>query len=229
MENDIHKSSIIGPDVSFGKGNIVGPGAIVIGPCEIGNDNWIGPHVVIGTPGQFHHAKHDVSWEKGSFGHINIGSGNVFREFSTIHVSPGTQTIVGNSCYVMTHAHIPHDALIEDEVKIANSVNLGGYVHVARGAYIGLGANVHQRLYIGPGAMVGMGSVVTTNVPPLAKFFGSPARLMGFNDMKVNQFDLTDQDKLLLITAFNARHLPDPESLSEAGKILFRDYYNTLS
>ena len=54
-------------------------------------------------------------------------------------------------------------------------------VVVADGANLGLGTSVHQRRYIGRGAMIGMGSVVTRDVPPWAKVFGNPARIHGAN------------------------------------------------
>ena len=52
-------------------------------------------------------------------------------------------------------------------------VLLGGRVVVGDRANLGLGTVVHQRRVVGPDVMVGMGSVVTRDVPPCAKAFGT--------------------------------------------------------
>jgi UDP-N-acetylglucosamine acyltransferase len=224
VDNNIHETSIIGPDVIMGTGNVIGPGAIIIGPCEIGNDNWIGPNAVVGTPGEYADQRHGDFWNTGSFGFISIGSGNTIREFVTIQVSPNTKTTIGNNCYFMTKSHIPHDANIEDDVKVACSALIGGFGHIGRGAYIGLGAIIHQRIFIGPGAMVGMGSVVTRNVPPLAKFFGSPAKLMGFNEIKAKPFGFTDKDVSIFTDAYISGQLPDPKNVSQVAASMLNEF-----
>ena len=171
---------------------MIGPNVVMCGPAEIGNDNWIGPGSIIGTPGEYQGREHAVSWDHGSGGLIKIGSRNVIREMVTIHVSVDSTTSIGDDCYIMSKCYIPHDAVIEDEVKLATTVLLGGYVHVGKAAYIGMGAIVHQRLVIGAGSMVGMGSVVTRHVPPLAKAFGNPCRIVGLNKYKLKQFGVDE-------------------------------------
>jgi len=190
--NKIHPTALISPNVVLGTGNVIGPNVVICGPAEIGNDNWIGPGSIIGTPGEYQGREHPVSWEHGSGGFIKIGSRTVIREMVTIHVSADTTTSIGDDCYIMSKCYIPHDAVIEDEVKLATTVLLGGYVHVGKAAYIGMGAIVHQRLVIGAGSMVGMGSVVTRHVPPLAKAFGNPCRIVGLNKYKLKQFGVDE-------------------------------------
>jgi len=190
--NNIHPTALISPNVVMGTGNVIGPNVVICGPAEIGNDNWIGPGSIIGTPGEYQGREHPVSWEYGSGGLIKIGSQNVIREMVTIHVSADTTTSIGDNCYIMSKCYIPHDAVIEDEVKLATTVLLGGYVHVGKAAYIGMGAIVHQRLVIGAGSMVGMGSVVTRHVPPLAKAFGNPCRILGLNEYQLKRFGVDE-------------------------------------
>lgn len=190
--NNIHPTAIISDDVEMGSGNVIGPNVVICGPCKIGDNNWFGPGVVIGTPGEYQGGPHPTSWENGSQGMVSIGSNNVLREYVTVHVSPNSKTTIGNSCYIMSKCYIPHDAVIEDEAKLATTVLLGGFVHVGKAAYIGMGAIVHQRLVIGAGSMVGMGSVVTKNIPPLAKAFGNPCRLVGTNIYQFRTFGIDD-------------------------------------
>lgn len=51
---------------------------------------------------------------------------------------------------------------------------------VRKGASIGANATILPGLEIGPGAMVGAGSVVTRSVPPNAIAVGNPARIVGY-------------------------------------------------
>jgi UDP-N-acetylglucosamine acyltransferase len=224
MGNKIHPTAVISAEVNLGDGNIVGPGAVLIGPCDIGDDNWIGPYAVIGTPGQYHGKLHPESWSTGNGGQITIGSGNTIREFVTIQVSPATETKIGNGCYFMTESHVPHDALIEDDVKVACAALIGGYGHIGKGAYIGLGAILHQRLHVGAGSMVGMGAVVTTHVPPLSKTFGSPSRVRGFNYAKSDVFGFSESDKEIFQLAYSSGDFPESSHLSELAAQIMNSY-----
>jgi len=40
--------------------------------------------------------------------------------------------------------------------------------------------------------MVGMGSIVTRHVPPLAKAFGNPCRIVGLNQYQLNRFGVDE-------------------------------------
>jgi hypothetical protein len=71
--------------------------------------------------------------------------------------------------------------VIGDFVTFAPGVKCNGYVHIEDHAYIGTGAILRQGkpgdpLVIGRGAVVGMGAVVTKNVPAGVTVVGNPAR-----------------------------------------------------
>ena len=105
---------------------------------------------------------------------------------TTSQVGPGSvvlaQTVltasvtVGSHVAVMPHVTLTHDDVIEDFTTIASGVRLGGRVHVGRCAYIGAGAMVREHRTIGAGSLVGMGAVVTRNVPSDQVWAGVPAR-----------------------------------------------------
>lgn len=83
---------------------------------------------------------------------------------------------VGSHVVVMPHATLTHDNLLSDYVTIASGVALGGYVVIEPDGYLGMNASVHPRVRIGAGAVVGMGAVVLTDVPPHETWAGVPAR-----------------------------------------------------
>ena len=98
----------------------------------------------------------------------------------------------------MNKVYVGHDGDIGDGVTMASSVTLGGHVSVGDKANLGLGAIVHQRRVIGPGVMLGMGAVVTRDVPPFAKAFGNPVRVQGVNTVGMTRqgLDLADAESL---------------------------------
>jgi acetyltransferase-like isoleucine patch superfamily enzyme len=53
-----------------------------------------------------------------------------------------------------------------------------GRVHIKRGAYIGVHSILLPGVTIGEGAIIGAGSVVTKDVPPLSVAAGNPARVI---------------------------------------------------
>jgi UDP-N-acetylglucosamine acyltransferase len=111
----------------------------------------------------------------------------------------------------MTQVHIPHDAVVEDNVTMANSAHLGGHTHIGQGATLGLGALVHQGSRIGRLAMIGMGSVITKDIPPFAMAFGSPARVRGVNRVGMQRAGYPDEviDALAAVYAEGVPTAPD--------------------
>lgn len=83
---------------------------------------------------------------------------------------------VGSHVAVMPHVVLTHDDVVEDFVTIASGVRLGGGVEVKENAYLGAGALVREECRIGSGSLIGMGSVVTHDVPPGEVWAGVPAR-----------------------------------------------------
>lgn len=209
--NKIHPTAVIDPTVVLGDGNTIGPYAVILGNVRIGNDNWIGPHVAIGTPAQMRGGPHPATWGgDATIASIEIGNGNVIREFATVHSGTVDVTRIGDDCYFMTQAHVPHDAQIEDGVTLSNSAQLGGHTIIQKGANIGLGAVVHQRSLVGTRAMVGMGSVVTKAIPPFGMAYGSPARVRGGNVIGMQRAGL---DEALISNVVEALNNSDMESL----------------
>jgi len=192
--NRIHPMAIVDESVVLGTGNTIGPNAVISGNVRIGDNNWIGPHAVIGTPGQVRGNPHPTPWcGDVTSGGVVIGSDNIIREFATIHSSLGGLTAVGSNCYLMAQAHVPHDATVENDVTLCNSVHLGGHTIVQRGANIGFGTAVHQYTVIGAGVMIGMNTVVKGNVPPFALFFGNPGRIRDANVVGLRRMGYKDE------------------------------------
>lgn len=206
--NSIHPSAIITGDVTLGTGNTVGPFAVITGPVEIGDGNWLGAGVVIGAPPEVRSWSHPPDAEAPSSGNgIVIGNRNVLREYVQVHQGWKGTTRLGDDLFVMNQVYVAHDCVLGDGVTLASSVLLAGHVEIGAHANLGLGTVVHQTRYIGAGSMVGMGSVVTRDVPPFAKVFGNPASLRGVNAIGMERRGIAADAVTTLAAVYESRDL----------------------
>jgi len=88
---------------------------------------------------------------------------------------------IGNFFHLNIYAYVAHDCTIGNYVTFAPGVYCNGNIHIHDHAYVGTGAILKQGssskpLTIGKGAIIGMGSVVTKDVPAFTTVIGNPAR-----------------------------------------------------
>jgi len=105
-------------------------------------------------------------------GSVTMGDGNMIGANAVVN----SNARLGNSVLVNTMAIVEHDCIVEDGVSLSPRSCIAGRVSVGRGAFICTSALVLPRIHIGSEAVVGAGSVVTTDVPDRTLVLGSPAR-----------------------------------------------------
>ena len=88
----------------------------------------------------------------------------------------GANAILGSKVFMLSGAIVNHDCNVSDNVTITSGVMLAGCVKIGEGAYLGQGCNIRQYLTVGANAMVGMGAVVTKDIPANATYAGNPAK-----------------------------------------------------
>lgn len=192
--NRIHPTAVVGEGVKLGDDNVIGPYAVLLGPCTIGSGNHIASHACIGGPPEFRGGPHPVGWDgEIDAAGVEIGDRNVIREFVTINQGLHRPTALSDDGYLMSKAHVGHDALLGDGVTVACAVQIGGHCEVWSLANLGLGTLLHQFVRIGPGAMIGMGSVVRKEVGAFALTVGNPARTVGVNEVGLTRQGCDDQ------------------------------------
>jgi UDP-N-acetylglucosamine acyltransferase len=184
----VDASAVVEPDVEIGPYTIVGKncrigsGTVLYAHVQVMDNTSIGRNcqvfggAILGGPPQ------DLKF-KGEPSFLEIGDGNILREYVTIHraTGEGNVTRIGDHNMVMAYAHIGHNCDIGSHTTIASYVGFGGHVTVEDYANFGGISGIHQHCRIGRLAMVGGMSGVTVDIEPYMIAQGRPAKVYDIN------------------------------------------------
>ncbi len=236
----IHETAVIGKGAELGKDVEVGPFACIMDGAQIGDGCRIGPHatifetVTMGSGCEVHagavlgDTPQDLAYQGGS-SRVRIGNNCVIREGVTIHrgTKEGTETVVGDECFLMAFSHLAHNVVLANNVIMANGAVLGGYVEVGERAFISGVVGVHQFVKIGRLAMLGGGAIATKDVPPFCMLKNAEHNtIIGLNVVGMRRSGMSYDDrkavqrafKVLFLSGFNATQAKERlEELFEDG------------
>ena len=194
---------VIGENVTLGDRCKLHSHVVIDGHTKLGAENEIFPFASIGLKTQ------DLKW-KGGITRTEIGDGNTFREYVTIHsaTSDGEVTVVGSRNHILAYCHLAHNVTLGSHVIMSNVATLAGHVTVEDHAVIGGLAAVHQFCRIGKFAMIGGCSKVVQDVPPFMIADGNPAETRTINKVGMERHGVTEEAQA---------------AMKQAYKILFRE------
>jgi UDP-N-acetylglucosamine acyltransferase len=178
----------IGDEVEIGDGTIVGPHCTVTGPTRIGRDNHFIGHAAVGGDPQ------DKKF-KGERTELIIGDRNSVREFVTLNRGTGDGggvTRIGNDNLLLAYTHVAHDCDVGNHCVFSNNSTLAGHVVVEDWVIMSGFAGVHQFCRIGAHAFLGMGVLISGDVPPftmVATEAGGRPRGINSEGLKRRGFD----------------------------------------
>lgn len=190
----IHPSALIDPEAQIGDGVTIGAhcviGKVNIGANTIIEDNVtlkdkvnIGNNVVImsgarlGNDG-FGYAE-SKNGQKIHFPHI----GGVYIA-DNVEIGANTcidrgslgDTIVSECVKIDNLVHVAHNVIIGSNTMVVASTFIGGSARIGEGVYLGASSTVRDTITVDNGSFIGMGAVVTRDVPQNETWAGVPAK-----------------------------------------------------
>jgi UDP-N-acetylglucosamine acyltransferase len=152
---------IIEGKVTIGPACVIRPGAFLYGPLTMGRRNMVYSGAILGEAPQ--HLKY-----QGEPTSLEIGDGNVFREFVTIHrgTTHRMRTIIGSDNYFMVNSHIGHDCIVGNRNILANGALVAGHCVLADNIFLSGNSAVHQFVRIGRLALLSGCAITTKDIPP---------------------------------------------------------------
>lgn len=181
-EAEVSSLCHIGPNNYIGKCK-VGKGSIIYGNCFIYDNTIIGENVtihagtVIGADGFGYQRNEKGEFEK--FPHI----GGVIIE-NNVDIGSNTSidrgalgnTIIKEGAKIDNQVHIAHNVKVgKHSAVIANSM-IGGSTVIGDYSWIAPSVSLRDQISVGTNVVVGMGSVVTKDIPEGETWTGSPAK-----------------------------------------------------
>ena len=183
----ISEEAEIAPTAHVGAGCVIGkarigsntvlmPNVVVYDDVTIGDNCLVQAGAVIGTDGLG--CVRDENGKLTKFPHLGgVIIGNDVEIGANCQIAKGafSDTIIENGCKINGLCFIAHNGHLEENVWITGDTMLCGSVHVKKNTTIFSNVIVREQRQIGEKAVVGMGAVVTKNVPDGETWIGSPA------------------------------------------------------
>lgn len=192
-EPGIHPSAIISPGAVLGHDVYIGPFSVidkaVIGDgcviesnvriydnVTIGKSCYIKPGAVIGGEGfGFERDEEGNKFRFPQIGSVIIGHDVEIGANTCIDRGALSDTIIGDYTKINNLCHIAHNNVIGSNVTIAGCVNVSGSNVVEDNVWIAPHACIRGYLHIGEKSLIGMGAIVTKDVPAGEIWIGNPA------------------------------------------------------
>jgi UDP-N-acetylglucosamine acyltransferase len=215
-EVEIGPYCVIGAGAVIGEKCVIQSHVVIEGAVKMGAGNFIGHGAIIGGIPQ------DLSFDPQTKSAVEIGNGNVIREYCTIHrgSTEGSATVLGDGNFLMVGTHLGHNCLLGNGVVIANDSLLAGHVRIDDKAFIGGGSRFHQGIRLG--RLVMAEGRFTKNLPP---FLGAAKNeVYGVNIVGLRRANLSVADRDEIKRAFKLLYrsgLNTKQALEKAGEMEF--------
>jgi UDP-3-O-[3-hydroxymyristoyl] glucosamine N-acyltransferase len=168
----------VGDDVVM-HGHVHIEGGARVNHATLDDGVYIGPNAIIGHGGLGYDWVPGAGWVYKTHAHRVHLMENVHVHANTcIDRGSWRDTVIGPGTKIDNLVHIAHNVMTGAQCMIVAGAEVSGSCVLDDRVYIGPNACVRERLSLGEGCIVGMGSVVTRHVPPGMVVAGCPARVL---------------------------------------------------
>lgn len=189
----VEPGAVVGPEAQIGRGTTIAAGAVIGYRVHIGRDCYIGPnasitHALIGNRVNLHAGvaigQDGFGFAMGKEGHLKVPQiGRVVIQDdveiganSTVDRGTLIDTIIGEGTKIDNLVQIGHNVIVGRHCIIVSQTGISGSSEL--GDFVALGGQVGLvgHLKIGAGAQIAGSSNVRGDVPPGARWGGTPAK-----------------------------------------------------
>ncbi len=211
----IHPTAIVHPSAQLGANVSIGPYAVIEGPavigdgCEIQSHAIIGGHVTMGRNNVIGHGAHvggdpqDHAFKSEVQSRVVLGHENRIREYVTIHrgTTEGSETVVGDHCFLMVGVHLAHNVRLANHVVLANNVLVAGHVQMGERVFVGGACVFHQHMRVGSYVICQGASGFGKDIPPFVLAAGRNG-VAGLNVIGLRRSGFTAEQRTEIKRAF---------------------------
>lgn len=183
--NKIHPSvsvgnnSFIDSEVIIEEGTVISSNVTIEGNVFIGKNNIIQSGVVIGSDGFGYYKNFKNENEKiEHYGRVVIGNHVEIGANTCIDKGTFNDTIIKDNVKLGNLCQISHNVVIERNVLIASHTSVLGSTKIEKDVYIAPNTTIRNKIILGEGCFIGLGSVVVKNVEKNNVMIGVPAKKM---------------------------------------------------
>lgn len=163
-------------EFTFGDEVSIHPSAVVHHEVLIGNRVKVAANAVLGAEGlEFTRQPNGTLKKRPHLSWLILEDDVEVGANTTVQKGLDRPTIIGAGTKIGPNCNIGHQANIGKHCLITGSTMLAGSVTIGDRSYIGPHSIIRNGVKIGKNAFVGLGSVVTKDVPDNGKVVGSPA------------------------------------------------------
>jgi UDP-3-O-[3-hydroxymyristoyl] glucosamine N-acyltransferase len=185
MDTVVCANAVIGPGVRIGRSCSIGPGASLMNAL-VGDRVIVHPGVRIGQDG--------FGFVMGASGHVKVPQiGRVIIQddveigaLTTIDRGGTRDTVIGEGTKIDNLVQIGHNVSVGRHCVLVAQTGISGSVMLEDFVVLGARVGVNNHVTIGEGAQIAATSIVHGDVPPGARWGGTPAKpaKLWFREMK---------------------------------------------
>lgn len=178
-EASVGHFAVIEAGVSIGARTLVEPHAVLKSGVNVGEDCRIGAHTVIGTAGFGY--EFDETGQPILIPHLGgVVIGNDVEIGNQVSIAQGTidPTVIKDHVKIDDCVFIAHNCFIDESSYVIAGAQVSGSVHIGKRVWVSPEVTVINKVTIGDDALLGLGAVVTKDVPENVIVSGVPAKVI---------------------------------------------------